>query len=86
MRNEGALEAGLLTCSNPVRTRAMKARYIALIASLWVLAVTASTSPVNRERLARQPLIVLSKEIGPLKQAFNRDADRTRLLLLLSPT
>jgi len=34
----------------------------------------------------RPPLPTLSADIAPLRQAFNRDADKTRLLLLVSPT
>jgi hypothetical protein len=32
------------------------------------------------------PLTVLSSDIVPVKEAFNRDENRTRALLLLSPT
>ncbi len=31
-------------------------------------------------------LIALPEGIAPLRDAFNRDADKTRLVLLLSPT
>ena len=31
-------------------------------------------------------LITLSGDIAPLREAFNRDAEKTRLLLLTSPT
>lgn len=30
--------------------------------------------------------VTLSGDTAPLREAFNRDAERTRLLLLLSPT
>lgn len=36
------------------------------------------------ERIVR--LVKLAGDVGPLRDAFNRDADRTRLLLLTSPT
>jgi hypothetical protein len=32
------------------------------------------------------PPVTLPADVGPLRAAFNRDADKTRLLLLLSPT
>jgi hypothetical protein len=32
------------------------------------------------------PLVTLPADAEPLREAFNRDADKTRLLLLLSPT
>jgi hypothetical protein len=31
-------------------------------------------------------LVTLSGDIAPLREAFNRDAEKTRLLLLTSPT
>ncbi len=31
-------------------------------------------------------LVRLAGDIGPLRAAFNRDADKTRLLVLTSPT
>jgi hypothetical protein len=34
----------------------------------------------------RHPLVDLPGDIGPLREAFNRDADKTRVLLLVSPT
>jgi hypothetical protein len=34
----------------------------------------------------RTPLVVLSADIGRLREAFNIDVDKTRLLLLVSPT
>ena len=32
------------------------------------------------------PVLTLSADVEPLREAFNRDVDKTRLLLLLSPT
>jgi hypothetical protein len=34
----------------------------------------------------RTPLVALSADIGRLREAFNGDVDKTRLLLLVSPT
>jgi len=41
---------------------------------------------VKAKKRAPFPLVTLSADIGPLQEAFNRDADKVRLLLLLSPT
>lgn len=35
---------------------------------------------------ASLPLTTLSESIAPLRRAFNQDADKTRLVLLVSPT
>lgn len=66
----------------------MKKSQTALFRILSLLAVAAISSPSQGERQeqGRQPLTSLSKGIGPLRQAFNRDAGNSRLLLLLSPT
>jgi hypothetical protein len=34
----------------------------------------------------RHPLVDLSGDIDPLREAFNRQADKVRVLLLVSPT
>ena len=39
-----------------------------------------------RKSAPARSVITLSGDTGPLREAFNRDAEQTRLLLLLSPT
>ena len=39
-----------------------------------------------RKSAPARSVITLSADAGPLREAFNRDAEHTRLLLLLSPT
>jgi hypothetical protein len=41
---------------------------------------------MNPRKRALTPLVTLSADIGPLREAFNRDVDKVRLLLLVSPT
>lgn len=40
-------------------------------------------SGVNRPMSS---LTILSEDVGPLKEAFNKESDKTRLILLVSPT
>ena len=39
-----------------------------------------------KEGVPTRSVVILSGDTGPLREAFNRDAEQTRLLLLLSPT
>ncbi len=39
-----------------------------------------------KEGAPARNLVTLSGDVAPLREAFNRDAAQTRLLLLLSPT
>ena len=39
-----------------------------------------------KEGVSTRNVVTLSGDTGPLREAFNRDAGHTRLLLLLSPT
>jgi hypothetical protein len=67
---------------------AMKTQRTVLVVSLLLPILAAGSCAPDRERPLQQPLplTTLSTELGPLQQAFNRDAGKTRLLLLLSPT
>jgi hypothetical protein len=55
-----------------------------LIALTLVAAACGSSSPPRAERATTQLVDVSS--VLPVRGAFNRDAGKTRLLVLLSPT